>query len=116
MSSASGCCSATWSCWSCACLAEAPDCRYRLSLTLVAIGFALAAVSGVIMFATQPGDLLSNRTFTLKMLLLFVAGSNAAWFHARQSLAKLDGFARLQMVVSTVIWVIIITLGRWIAY
>ncbi len=88
----------------------------RLSLTLVAIGFALAAVSGVIMFATQPGDLLSNRTFTLKMLLLFVAGSNAAWFHARQSLAKLDGFARLQMVVSTVIWVIIITLGRWIAY
>ncbi len=88
----------------------------RLSLTLVAIGFALAAVSGVIMFATQPGDLLSNRTFTLKMLLLFVAGSNAAWFHARQSLDKLDGFARLQMVVSTVIWVIIITLGRWIAY
>ncbi len=88
----------------------------RLSLTLVAIGFALAAVSGVIMFATQPGDLLSNRTFTLKMLLLFVAGSNAAWFHARQSLDKLDRFARLQMVVSTVIWVIIITLGRWIAY
>lgn len=88
----------------------------RLSLTLVAIGFALAAVSGVIMFATQPGDLLANRTFTLKMLLLFVAGSNAALFHARQSLDKLDGFARLQMIVSTVIWVAIIALGRWIAY
>jgi len=50
------------------------------------------------------------------MLLLFVAGSNAAWFHARQSLDKLDGFARLQMFVSTVIWVAIIVLGRWIAY
>jgi hypothetical protein len=68
------------------------------------------------MFATQPGDLLANRTFTLKMLLLFVAGSNAALFHARQSLDKLDGFARLQMIVSTVIWVAIIALGRWIAY
>jgi hypothetical protein len=68
------------------------------------------------MFATQPGDLLANRTFTLKMLLLFVAGSNAALFHARQSLDKLDGFARLQMIVSTVIWVAIIVLGRWIAY
>ena len=88
----------------------------RLSLTLVAIGFSLAAASGVVMFATQPGDLLANRTFTLKMLLLFVAGSNAAWFHARQSLDKLDGFARLQMLVSTVIWVAIIALGRWIAY
>jgi hypothetical protein len=88
----------------------------RLSLTLVAIGFSLAAASGVVMFATQPGDLLANRTFTLKMLLLFVAGSNAALFHARQSLDKLDGFARLQMIVSTVIWVAIIALGRWIAY
>ena len=88
----------------------------RLSLTLVAIGFSLAALSGTVMFATQPGDLLANRTFTLKMLLLFVAGSNAAWFHARQSLDKLDGFARLQMIVSTVIWVAIIALGRWIAY
>ena len=88
----------------------------RLSLTLVAIGFSLAAASGVVMFATQPGDLLANRTFTLKMLLLFVAGSNAALFHARQSLDKLDGFARLQMLLSTVIWVAIIALGRWIAY
>jgi len=88
----------------------------RLSLMLVAIGFSLAAASGVVMFATQPWDLLANRTFTLKMLLLFVAGSNAAWFHARQSLDKLDGFARLQMLVSTVIWVAIIALGRWIAY
>ena len=88
----------------------------RLSLTLVAIGFSLAALSGTVMFVTQPGDLLANRTFTLKMLLLFVAGSNAALFHARQSLDKLDGFARLQMIVSTVIWVAIIVLGRWIAY
>ncbi len=88
----------------------------RLSLTLVAIGFALAAVSGTLMFATQPGDLLANRAFTLKMLLLFAAGSNAALFHARRSLDKMDLAARTLMVVSTVIWVAVIALGRWIAY
>lgn len=88
----------------------------RLSLTLVAIGFSLAAVSGTIMFATQPGDLLANRAFSLKMLLLFVAGSNAAMFHARHSLEKMDLTARMLMLVSSVIWVAIIALGRWIAY
>jgi hypothetical protein len=88
----------------------------RLSLTLVAIGFSLAAVSGTVMFATQPGDLLANRAFTLKMLLLFVAGSNAAWFHARQSLEKMDLTARLLILFSSLVWVAIIALGRWIAY
>ena len=88
----------------------------RLSLMLVAIGFSLAAVSGTVMFATQPGDLLANRAFTLKMLLLFVAGSNAAMFHARQSFEKMDLTSRMLMLVSSLIWVAIIALGRWIAY
>ncbi len=88
----------------------------RLSLTLVAAGFGLAVLSGVLMFATQPAELLANRVFTVKMLLLFVAGSNAALFHARQSLTKLDRTARVHMVVSTVVWVAVITCGRWIAY
>ncbi len=88
----------------------------RLSLTLVAVGFSLAAVSGSIMFATQPGDLLANRAFTLKMLLLFVAGSNAAMFHARQSLQKMDRTARVLMLLSSLIWIAMIALGRWIAY
>ncbi|WP_341904423.1 hypothetical protein [Polaromonas sp. YR568] len=88
----------------------------RLSLTLVAIGFTMAALSGTLMFATQPSELLGNRAFTLKMLLLFIAGSNAAMFHARQSLTKMDGVARVHMVVSTVLWLAIIALGRWIAY
>lgn len=88
----------------------------RLSLALVAVGFTMAALSGTLMFATQPAELLGNRAFTLKMLLLFVAGSNAAMFHARGSLLKMDVLARLHMVVSTVIWLAIIALGRWIAY
>lgn len=88
----------------------------RLGLSLVATGFLLAATSGAVMFATQPAELLANRAFTIKLVLLFVAGSNAAWFHARQSLVKLDTMARILMVASTVTWVGVIACGRWIAY
>ena len=88
----------------------------RLSLGLAATGFALAAGSGLFMFASQPAELLANRAFTLKMLLLMGAGCNAAWFHTRGSLARLDGLARFQMLLSTAIWLAVITCGRWIAY
>jgi hypothetical protein len=50
------------------------------------------------------------------MLLLLTAGCNAAWFHGRGSLDKLDGMARAQMAVSTLIWLAVIACGRWIAY
>ena len=88
----------------------------RLSLSVALAGFGLAAVSGLLMFASQPEELLSNRAFTLKMLLLFAAGCNAAWFHGRQSLELLDGMARAQMIASTLIWLAAIACGRWIAY
>ncbi len=88
----------------------------RLSLGLAAVGFSLAALSGVLMFGTRPAELLSNRAFTLKMVLLFTAACNAGWFHGRQSLEKLDFTARALMVVSTVIWIAVVACGRWIAY
>ena len=88
----------------------------RLSLGLALFGFSLAALSGGLMFATRPAELLSNRAFTLKMVLLFTAACNAGWFHARQSLEKVDFTARALMVVSTLIWVAVVACGRWIAY
>ena len=88
----------------------------RLSLALVGIGFSLAAASGLLMFATQAEELLANRAFTAKMLLLLLAACNAGWFHARRSLQRLDGVAKTLMVVSTVIWLLVVTCGRWIAY
>lgn len=88
----------------------------RLSLVLALGGFGLTAASGLLMFATQPSELLANRAFTLKMLLLLAAACNAAWFHGRGSLARLDMLARLQMLLSTVIWLGVIACGRWIAY
>lgn len=88
----------------------------RLSVGLALCGFGMAALSGLVMFATQPQELLANRAFTLKMLLLMLAGCNAAWFHGRGSLARLDGLARAQMVLSTLIWLTVVACGRWIAY
>jgi hypothetical protein len=88
----------------------------KLSLSIALAGFALAAASGSLMFATQPAELLANRVFLAKMGLLAFAGCNAAWFHARGSLRKLDPLARIQMLLSTAIWLAVVFCGRWIAY
>ena len=88
----------------------------RLSLGLAATGFCLAAMSGLLMFASQPEELLANRIFTLKMLLLLVAGCNAGLFHARDSLTKMDIPAKVYMVISTALWLSVMACGRWIAY
>ena len=87
-----------------------------LSLGVAAVGFCLAAASGLLMFASQAAELLTNRAFTLKMILLTAAGCNAAWFHGRASLSRLDRTAKLQMVVSSLIWLAMVACGRWIAY
>lgn len=88
----------------------------RLSLGLVALGFGLAVVTGLLMFGTQPGELLANRVFTVKMALIMMAGCNAGWFHARRSLQLQDTTARASMLLSLVIWILVITCGRWVAY
>ena len=81
----------------------------RVALPLVLAGFGLCAASGLLMFASQPLELLDNRAFVIKMGLLMVAGSNAAIFHARGGLQRLDLAARLQTVLSLGIWLAVIT-------
>lgn len=88
----------------------------RLSLPLSLAGFGLVAASGLLMFSSQPGDLLANRAFVAKMGLLMAAGANAAFFHARGGLQRLDALARAQTVISLGLWLAVIIAGRWIAY
>lgn len=88
----------------------------RLSLTLAVAGFGLAALTGLLMFASQPLELIANRVFIFKMGCIMLAGMNAAWFHSRDSLTKLDATAKVQVVLSSCIWLAVIFLGRWIAY
>lgn len=88
----------------------------RSALPLALGGFALVAASGLAMFAGNPGDLLANRSFVLKMALVFAAGVNAALFHARDGLWRMDAIARAQTVLSLGLWLGVIICGRWIAY
>ena len=88
----------------------------RLSLALVGLGFSLVGLSGLLMFATQAQDLLASRAFLFKMAVMALALCNAGVFHARGGLVKLDGLARIQMVLSSLLWLAVLAAGRWIAY
>jgi hypothetical protein len=88
----------------------------RLSLSLALCGFGIVAASGLLMFASQPEELLANRAFTIKMGLLMLAGTNAALFHARGGLARLDRTGKAQTALSLGLWLCVIICGRWIAY
>jgi hypothetical protein len=88
----------------------------RLALTLSLTGFAVVAASGLLMFASQPQELLANRAFVVKLSLVMLAGCNAALFHARGGLQKLDATARAQTALSLGLWLAVIICGRAIAY
>jgi hypothetical protein len=88
----------------------------RLALAISVTGFGLLAITGLLMFAAAPGEMLANRAFVIKMGLVMLAGLNAAWFHARQGLQLLDATARAQTLLSLGLWITVIILGRWIAY
>jgi hypothetical protein len=88
----------------------------RWTLTLALAGFALIGLTGLLMFASQPQELLANRAFIVKMGLIALAGCNAAWFHARGGVAKPDRVARLQTALSSGLWIAVIISGRWIGY
>lgn len=88
----------------------------RLALPVVACGFLLASASGLLMFSSQPQELLVNRFFLGKMALICVAGLNAAIFHARGGVQQQNWRARLQTLLSLLVWVGVIICGRGIAY
>ncbi len=88
----------------------------RIALRLSLSGFALIVLSGLLMFASRPEELINNRAFVIKMGLIQLAGLNAAWFHSRDGLTRADTTARVQTLVSTALWLSAIICGRWIAY
>lgn len=88
----------------------------RITLRLAMVGFGLVLVSGGVMFLSQPQELLSNSAFLVKLGLLVLAGLNAWWFHARCGVERTGGIARAQVMLSMVLWLAVITAGRWIGY
>ncbi|MEF7614812.1 hypothetical protein V4F39_12890 [Aquincola sp. MAHUQ-54] len=88
----------------------------RLALPVTLGGFAIVAASGLLMFASQPAELLAHRLFLWKLGLVGLAGVNAVLFHARGGLSKLDVLARAQTALSVGLWLAVIICGRWLAY
>ena len=88
--------------------------RYCVRVALVA--FVFAASSGLLMLAARATELVENQVFQAKLALIALAGINALLFHKRRGLERHDGVARLQGLLSFVIWVGVITAGRFIAY
>jgi hypothetical protein len=104
----------------------------RISVRLLArhlLPWSLAALllivpTGVMMFASEATDLVGNGAFVVKMVLLMLAGTNAAAFHLGvfrnaalwDQNAPSPAGAKLHAVASILIWVSVITCGRMIAY
>lgn len=87
-----------------------------LSLGLALAGFALAAATGAVMLASQWAELQANRALWLKAMLVIAAGANAAAFHLRGGLDRLDRIARWQTALSLGLWLLVMACGRFIAY
>jgi len=88
----------------------------RVTLLPALVGFGLCAATGLTMFSTQPGELLTNSAFRIKLFLIVLAGANAVWFHVRGGLAATGPMAGLQCLLSLGFWLAVIICGRWIAY
>ena len=84
----------------------------------------LIVPTGTLMFASEATDLVDNRAFVVKMLLLMLAGTNAAAFHLGSfrnaerwdQNAPAPVGAKLHAIASMLIWFGVITCGRLIAY
>lgn len=93
-------------------------------LTLVRLalaGFALAVVTGLCLVSVRIASYAGNPAFLLKLVLLVMAGANAALLRlAGGSVA--DGAslrtvrARLAGIASLTLWIGAIGAGRWIAF
>lgn len=94
---------------------------HRALLPWVWFGFALNALSGALMFASDAGEIAANPAFQFKMALLLIAALNAAFFQWRLFDASAapgaqSTAARFSAATSIVLWITIISAGRLMAY
>ncbi|MNQ65877.1 hypothetical protein D3C85_803470 [compost metagenome] len=96
--------------------------RHLLPWSVAAL--LLIVPAGLMMFSAHPHDFASNDIFILKLCLIATAGLNAVLFHvgvyrsvtAWNTGAPAPGVAKLQALVSIVIWVSVVLCGRLLAY
>jgi hypothetical protein len=87
-------------------------------------GFAMAFVSGTLMFVGGANDFAANPAVQVKLILIVLAGINAALFETRlrPNVAAWDRSvaaprpARMAAAASLTLWLLIMIAGRLIAY
>jgi hypothetical protein len=86
-------------------------------------GLVLAALTGALLFTTRPLDYVAQPLFALKLTLIAAAVANALLLRrsAAWRLLRFEGGAprlgwRLAAVVSLLLWLCVITVGRLIGY
>jgi len=87
-------------------------------------GFAVMAVTGLLLFYSSPLRYYHNLFFRIKVLLLIVAGLNVWLFHGRihRNVAAWDldaappRAARIAGAVSLLVWALVVVSGRLVAY
>jgi len=86
----------------------------------VGAGLVILLLSGIVLIIGEPARALLNRTFQIKMLLLIVAVG--VFLILSYRLARLDPPERATLVerslavLLVLLWLAIISCGRWIAY
>lgn len=93
-------------------------------LPLTWAAFALAVVSGGLLFVSNASHYLANRYFDAKICLIALAGLNMAIFHlgsardrAHWETDRTPPFkARLAGGVSILVWLAVVVCGRWIGF
>lgn len=93
-------------------------------LPLAFIGFGINLITGICFFCHDPWVYAFNTSFRIKMLLILLAGLNALWFRLGVFLdlehwgpgIEASRLAKVISAVSILIWLAVITAGRYIAF
>jgi hypothetical protein len=93
-------------------------------LPLAFIGFGLNVISGLGFFCQDPFQYAFNPAFRIKMLLILLAGLNALWFRLGPFMnleswgpgIEASRLAKVVSALSLLLWVSIITAGRYIGF
>jgi hypothetical protein len=93
-----------------------------VAIPLAAAGFALQAVSGIVLFSAETTAVGRNPAFLFKMVFLVIGLANVVAFHAYRRMdalaveGGLPATIRLSAMVSIGVWILVLLAGRAIAY
>jgi len=96
----------------------------RTILPITWTAFVCAAITGALLFTSNPYGYFENTAFRAKMLLLVLAGLNMLVFHlvtmrggrVNDGPGPLPAGARVAGLLSVSLWLAVIACGRWIGF